>query len=75
MPMPAVGDARISRLKNTFGMQRSPYHGRSGADRCIGRAAIGNKLAARRIPTFSPQGKEGIVREQARVPVDGLALC
>jgi transposase, IS5 family len=42
----AGGEARISRLKNTFGMQRSPYHGRSGVDRCIGWAAIANNLVA-----------------------------
>jgi transposase, IS5 family len=42
----AGGEARISRLKNTFGMQRSPYRGRTGVDRCIGWAAIANNLVA-----------------------------
>jgi IS5 family transposase len=42
----AGGEARISRLKNTFGMQRSPYRGRAGVDRCIGWAAIANNLVA-----------------------------
>jgi IS5 family transposase len=42
----AGGEARISRLKNTFGMRRSPYRGRSGVDRCIGWAAIANNLVA-----------------------------
>jgi IS5 family transposase len=42
----AGGEARISRLKNTFGMRRSRYHGRSGVDRCIGWAAIANNLVA-----------------------------
>src|SRR5207244_11248191 len=31
----AGGEARISRLKNTFGMRRSRYRGRSGLDRRI----------------------------------------
>jgi IS5 family transposase len=42
----AGGEARISRLKNTFGMRRSRYRGRSGVDRCIGWAAIANTLVA-----------------------------
>lgn len=42
----AGGEARISRLKNTFGMQRSPYRGRAGLDRCIGWAGIANNLIA-----------------------------
>lgn len=42
----AGGEARISRLKNTFAMQRSPYRGRAGVDRCIGWAAIANNLVA-----------------------------
>jgi IS5 family transposase len=42
----AGGEARISRLKNTFGMRRSPYRGRTGFDRCIGWAAIANNLVA-----------------------------
>jgi IS5 family transposase len=42
----AGGEARISRLKNTFGMQRSPYRGRTGVDRCIGWAAVANNLVA-----------------------------
>ena len=42
----AGGEARISRLKNTFGMHRSPYRGRAGIDRCIGWAAIANNLVA-----------------------------
>lgn len=42
----AGGEARISRLKNTFGMRRSPYRGRMGVDRCIGWAAIANNLVA-----------------------------
>jgi IS5 family transposase len=40
------GEARISRLKNTFGMRRGPYRGRPGVDRCIGSAAIANNLVA-----------------------------
>jgi IS5 family transposase len=40
------GEARISRLKNTFGMKRSRYRGRSGIDRTIGWAAIANNLVA-----------------------------
>jgi len=42
----AGGEARISRLKNTFGMHRSRYRGRQGVDRCIGWAAIANNLVA-----------------------------
>ena len=42
----AGGEARISRLKNTFGMRRSRYRGRSGVERCIGWAAIANNLVA-----------------------------
>jgi IS5 family transposase len=42
----AGGEARISRLKNTFGMKRSRYRGRSGIDRTIGWAAIANNLVA-----------------------------
>ena len=42
----AGGEARISRLKNTFGMGRSPYHGRTGLDRCVGWAAIANNLVS-----------------------------
>jgi len=42
----AGGEARISRLKNTFGMQRRPYRGRAGVDRCIGWAAVANNLVA-----------------------------
>ncbi|MES1172641.1 MAG: hypothetical protein ABUL77_05350 [Bacteroidota bacterium] len=40
------GEARISRLKNTVGMQRSPSRGRIGVDRCIGWAAVANNLVA-----------------------------
>src|SRR3954471_1239269 len=42
----AGGEARISRLKNTFGMRRSRYRGRSGVDRCVGWAAIANNPGA-----------------------------
>jgi IS5 family transposase len=42
----AGGEARISRLKNTFGMRRSRYRGRPGIDRTIGWAAIANNLVA-----------------------------
>jgi transposase, IS5 family len=42
----AGGEARISRLKNTFGMKRSRYRGRAGIDRTIGWAAIANNLVA-----------------------------
>src|SRR3954465_6610606 len=42
----AGGEARISRLKNTFGMRRSRYRGRSGVDRCVAWAAIANNLVA-----------------------------
>ena len=42
----AGGEARIARLKNTFGMHRSPYRGRDGIDRCVGWAAIANNLIA-----------------------------
>lgn len=42
----AGGEARISRLKNAFGMQRSRYRGREGIDRCVGWAAIANNLVA-----------------------------
>lgn len=42
----AGGEARISQLKNTFGMQRSPYRGRAAIDRCVGWAAIANNLVA-----------------------------
>jgi IS5 family transposase len=42
----AGGEARISRLKNTFGMRRSRYRGRAGIDRCIGWSAIANNLVA-----------------------------
>src|SRR3954467_14711628 len=44
--LPPGGQARISRLKNPFGMRRSRYRGRSGVDRCIGWAAIANNLVA-----------------------------
>jgi IS5 family transposase len=42
----AGGEARISRLKNTFGMKRTRYRGRPGLDRTIGWAAIVNNLVA-----------------------------
>lgn len=42
----AGGEARISRLKNTFGMKRSRYHGRAGIDRTVAWAAIANNLVA-----------------------------
>jgi len=42
----AGGEARISRLKHTFGMNRSRYRGRNGLDRSICWAAIANNLVA-----------------------------
>jgi transposase, IS5 family len=42
----AGGEARISRLKHTFGMKRSRYRSRAGVDRAIGWAAIANNLVA-----------------------------
>lgn len=42
----AGGEARISRLKNHFGMTRSPYRGKSGLARTVYWAAISNNLAA-----------------------------
>jgi IS5 family transposase len=40
----AGGEARISRLKNYFGMQRSPYRGRLGTERTALWAGIANNL-------------------------------
>ena len=40
------GEARIGRLKNTFGMARSCYRGSDGAQRTARWAAIANNLAA-----------------------------
>ena len=42
----AGGEARIARLKNTFGMQRSRYKGESGVGRAAHWAAIANNLMA-----------------------------
>jgi transposase, IS5 family len=42
----AGGEARISRLKHTFGMKRSRYRSRAGIDRAISWAAIANNLVA-----------------------------
>jgi len=42
----AGGEARIARLKNTFGMQRSRYKGESGIGRAAHWAAIANNLMA-----------------------------
>lgn len=42
----AGGEARISRLKHTFGMARSRYRGQAGMDRTVLWAAIANNLAA-----------------------------
>jgi transposase, IS5 family len=42
----AGGEARIARLKNTFGMRRSRYRGPSGVDRSAHWAAIANNLMA-----------------------------
>ena len=42
----AGGEARISRLKNSFDMDRSRYRGPSGMDRTIFWAAIANNLTA-----------------------------
>jgi IS5 family transposase len=42
----AGGEARIARLKNTFGMRRSRYKGDSGVSRCAHWAAIANNLMA-----------------------------
>lgn len=40
----AGGEARISRLKNRFGMQRSPYRGAGGTERTVLWAGIANNL-------------------------------
>ena len=42
----AGGEARIARLKNTFGMRRSRYRGATGVDRSAHWAAIANNLMA-----------------------------
>jgi IS5 family transposase len=42
----AGGEARISRLKRTFGMARSRYRGAAGLARCTYWAAISNNLVA-----------------------------
>ena len=42
----AGGEARISRLKRTFGMRRLPYRGEQGLVTCIHWAAIANNLIA-----------------------------
>ena len=42
----AGGEARISRLKRTFGMARSRYRGEAGLARCTYWAAISNNLVA-----------------------------
>lgn len=42
----AGGEARIARLKNTFGMSRCRYHGETGLPRSIHWAAIANNLCA-----------------------------
>lgn len=42
----AGGEARIARLKNTFGMRRTRYKGASGVARCVTWAAIANNLMA-----------------------------
>jgi IS5 family transposase len=42
----AGGEARIARLKNTFGMRRTRYRGASGVDRSAHWAAIANNLMA-----------------------------
>jgi IS5 family transposase len=42
----AGGEARISRLKNYFGMRRTPYRGQQGLKRTIFWAAISNNLIA-----------------------------
>lgn len=42
----AGGEARISRLKRTFGMARSRYRGEAGLARCTYWAAIANNLVA-----------------------------
>jgi transposase-like protein DUF772 len=42
----AGGEARISRLKHTFGMARSRYRGRRGMSRTVYWAAIANNLVA-----------------------------
>ena len=42
----APGEARISRLKNTFGMRRTRYEGDSGVARSAHWAAIANNLMA-----------------------------
>jgi IS5 family transposase len=42
----AGGEARISRLKHTFGMGRTRYRGRTGVERCAKWAGIANNLMA-----------------------------
>jgi hypothetical protein len=42
----AGGEARIARLKNTFGMRRTRYKGESGVARSAHWAAIANNLMA-----------------------------
>jgi IS5 family transposase len=42
----AGGEARIARLKNTFGMRRARYKADSGVSRCAHWAAIANNLMA-----------------------------
>jgi IS5 family transposase len=42
----AGGEARIARLKHTFGMHRTRYRGESGVARCAYWAAIANNLVA-----------------------------
>src|SRR5579863_5012083 len=42
----AGGEARIARLKHTFGMHRTRYKGPTGAERCVYWAALANNLIA-----------------------------
>jgi hypothetical protein len=42
----AGGEARISRLKHTFGMHRTRYRGPNGVSRCAFWAGIANNLLA-----------------------------
>ena len=42
----AGGEARIARLKHTFGMHRARYRGEKGVARCVFWAGIANNLMA-----------------------------
>jgi IS5 family transposase len=42
----AGGEARIARLKHTFGMHRTRYKGPAGAERCVYWAGLANNLIA-----------------------------